>query len=157
MSKSKKHSITLLSLKERATHCFYCDTPFIEIDSGNQPLKSIDHIDPIARGGSNRTRNKAVCCYMCQAIKNNLSLDSFLHEIDYAIEYGFKRKKFNDFYSKKKLLTMRKKVINLLNDQNNNDLKFGYFTIKKNDNDNNRVKTRVESSTVCEPCIFKGF
>jgi uncharacterized CHY-type Zn-finger protein len=72
MSNKPKHNVTILEYKESATHCFYCETLFEDIEPGMiVPIfKTIDHFIPLNHRGLNHNRNKVICCGYCNHLKS---------------------------------------------------------------------------------------
>lgn len=56
--------------------CFYCG------NNTNYEKWTIDHKDPISRGGSRLKENRIGACYNCNHAKNNMTLSEFL-QTDY--------------------------------------------------------------------------
>lgn len=42
-----------------------------------KPLKTLDHIIPLSKGGSDRFENLAPCCYQCNTEKGDKTLDEY--------------------------------------------------------------------------------
>lgn len=59
-------------LKHHAKICAYCNKSLL---CGEK--KTIDHISPKSKGGSERIKNKVVCCEACNQKKANMKLKEF--------------------------------------------------------------------------------
>jgi len=58
-----------------STKCCYCNRAYT-VDRH----KSLDHIIPICRGGSNDPSNINVCCFRCNLSKRDLTLDEWIEQ-----------------------------------------------------------------------------
>lgn len=171
--KTAKHGSELLRNRDEATHCFYCDTLFTQINPGNQPLKTIDHFIPLAKGGTNSAFNKVVCCHTCNSIKAQYTPQELLVILEKYQEWGFVRQKYMLYYSPEKLEHFIQQVKQLIYNSHAGKVKAdGYFKIVKN-TDNEDVIEQVETQkqahpegfaaisrarkplTACAPCIFQ--
>jgi 5-methylcytosine-specific restriction endonuclease McrA len=56
----------IASLMQRATHCCYCGSRFTK----SRP-KTLEHVIPLARGGSNELSNLSVACRSCNSAKGD--------------------------------------------------------------------------------------
>jgi len=61
-------------LKERATHCAYCDVRLID--------KHTDHMIPLLLGGEHSLRNIVIVCPECNARKARLSYPEWVQRVD---------------------------------------------------------------------------
>lgn len=52
--------------------CMYCNNHF------DDNLLTVDHVIPIAKGGTNDDSNLVTCCVTCNTVKNDLSLAEFI-------------------------------------------------------------------------------
>ena len=59
-------------LKSHAKRCAYCGKKLFFIED-----KTIDHINPKSKGGSEKIKNKIVVCKECNQIKSNQTLKIF--------------------------------------------------------------------------------
>jgi CRISPR/Cas system Type II protein with McrA/HNH and RuvC-like nuclease domain len=60
--------------------CHYCGdemSPYVSSDDSEPEHMTIDHIVPLARGGSNRHENLVACCVGCNNLKDNMLADEF--------------------------------------------------------------------------------
>ena len=57
--------------KGRARNCFYCGCHL------HNKNKTIDHVKPIAEGGTNEGHNLVICCKDCNEAKGDMSLVEF--------------------------------------------------------------------------------
>jgi hypothetical protein len=67
-----KHGAIILSSKNKATHCFYCERAFENIAKDYnyaKVIKTIDHFYPLKHGGKNTNQNKVICCFLCNEFK----------------------------------------------------------------------------------------
>lgn len=48
--------------------CYYCD----------QPSETVDHLNPVSRGGSNDSINKVPCCLPCNQLKGSMNELEFI-------------------------------------------------------------------------------
>jgi hypothetical protein len=63
------------------THCWYCDRPFYLVRSARFRgvlQKTIEHIRPKSKGGSNSILNQISCCNDCNNLKGNKTLKDFI-------------------------------------------------------------------------------
>jgi len=61
-------------LLSTATSCAYCQKVF----SPDRPdWPTVDHITPLSKGGRHTADNLAICCFSCNSIKKNYSLEEF--------------------------------------------------------------------------------
>jgi hypothetical protein len=89
--KIKKHctygipdTVTYVEAREVKTHCFYCGVRLIKRKRGldgkviNLPeTRTIDHVQPLGRGGTDNSSNKVFACYKCNMIKKTMTLMEF--------------------------------------------------------------------------------
>lgn len=54
--------------------CFYCTRHFEEDD----PLRTLDHLTPLARGGSNLIENLVLCCRKCNNAKGDMLFSEYV-------------------------------------------------------------------------------
>ena len=70
-------TVTAQDLAERQWgHCFWCRRPFT---AERQP--TLDHFDPLARGGLHDDSNVVAACLSCNARKNNRDPEEFASEM----------------------------------------------------------------------------
>lgn len=72
---------SLTKLINDATSCPYCGTPLNDLN------KSIDHLDPVCKGGIHSLKNILICCKRCNYEKKNKPFFKFI------TRYGKKRQK----------------------------------------------------------------
>ena len=58
--------------KDGTRQCRYCPVILTALDAG------VDHVEPVAQGGSLDLANLDLCCKTCNTLKGSLSLDGFL-------------------------------------------------------------------------------
>lgn len=60
--------------------CFYCgwEMRLVQSDAYSPDACTLDHLHPRALGGNDRISNLAVCCYRCNGLKDNLTLEQFV-------------------------------------------------------------------------------
>jgi 5-methylcytosine-specific restriction endonuclease McrA len=83
MAKQRQYGTRILEEKKVAQHCFYCGKKMKERN------KTIDHIVPIKKGGSNCFSNLAICCSRCNSIKGGYTIQELIDQL-------YKRYKFAD-------------------------------------------------------------
>lgn len=57
--------------------CFFCG-----VEIPNRYEHTYDHIVPLARGGRDRFDNLVDCCYRCNQLKADLTLEEFYAEVE---------------------------------------------------------------------------
>jgi len=62
------------------TECFYCG---IEIPTKHQ--HTYDHIIPLSEGGANHISNLVDCCFKCNQLKANKSVDDFEKDLQDSV------------------------------------------------------------------------
>ena len=130
---SINHSRALKKHREDATHCYYCDTAFEQFaprENGHS-IKTVDHFEALKLGGVNQNFNKVICCYKCNAFKESKTPQEFINHIDKVIAGTAKLKTRNaKFFTKERLLTIRKRILRLLCDRTYGKVKTeGYFSV----------------------------
>lgn len=60
-----------LPTMNNAKVCYYCGTPLTEKN------RTIDHVIPVSRGGSNRKENRVWCCRECNVSKMDMTPGEF--------------------------------------------------------------------------------
>jgi len=60
--------------KEQGFKCYYCERNF-----GKTKLThcTIDHVQPVSRGGKDDWENMVAACYRCNVMKGNLNYEEF--------------------------------------------------------------------------------
>jgi 5-methylcytosine-specific restriction endonuclease McrA len=66
----------LLHLTKYKNKCPHCNTKYSNEDLGSRI--SIDHITPLAKGGSHTFSNIDFMCYSCNSSKGNKTLDEWI-------------------------------------------------------------------------------
>lgn len=79
-----------LKMKERTTHCPYCNVKLNAFSS------ELDHIVPLDNGGYHSKENSLICCRKCNRSKYNKNLEDWFglypeHKINY-LEYQLREK-----------------------------------------------------------------
>lgn len=61
-------------------HCFYCGHEVQRGKRGQNPqwVATVDHLQPVSRGGENSYENAVIACYSCNKLKGALTLEEFL-------------------------------------------------------------------------------
>ena len=88
MSKSKKKPTinqiktikTQLLLRTANIKCTYCNLKIKEVKNF-----TIDHVVPLAMGGTNELNNIAICCPTCNRRKKDMLLTQFIRAYDIKI------------------------------------------------------------------------
>lgn len=83
MAKQRQYGTRILEEKKVTQHCFYCGKKMKERN------KTIDHIIPIKKGGSNCFSNLTICCSRCNSIKGGYTIQELIDQL-------YKRYKFAD-------------------------------------------------------------
>jgi 5-methylcytosine-specific restriction endonuclease McrA len=73
ISKTEETQIIRALIKQSGQRCFYCRTP-LTFTSGKATL---DHMTPLAQGGTNQISNFALACFKCNAEKHNKTVDEY--------------------------------------------------------------------------------
>lgn len=60
----------LMTFLRLGDNCYYCGAPF---DGDPSRAKTVDHKQPLSRGGNNRPSNLVACCYICNHTKANMT------------------------------------------------------------------------------------
>lgn len=68
-------------------HCYYCERKFGYQKPGpecsRKPLiRTKDHIVPVSKGGNNSSYNIVYCCFDCNHLKGDLTLEEFIEKIN---------------------------------------------------------------------------
>jgi 5-methylcytosine-specific restriction endonuclease McrA len=61
--------------------CPYCRVGLTRRQKGARLEKTDatkDHIHPVSRGGSKKAENRIICCYRCNGLKSNHTLEEWL-------------------------------------------------------------------------------
>lgn len=72
-----------LKLKNYGSNCHYCRD---ELWRNNFTL---DHVVPVAQGGTNHRENKVACCRRCNTLKSSLTLKQFRPIFFYETGYRY--------------------------------------------------------------------
>lgn len=76
--KTKRKSIADIN-RPTEKHCCYCGILLFPSDNNNYPrTKTLEHIIPLSRGGTNNPKNLRNCCNECNQEKGNLILKSYI-------------------------------------------------------------------------------
>lgn len=70
IAKSKRNSV----IARDGSNCYLCGTkcaPMSHPSSVDPSGLTLDHVIPLAHGGSNRNENLRVCCFSCNRAKGN--------------------------------------------------------------------------------------
>ena len=59
------------TLKDCGRQCVYCSTPL------TKRAATLDHVHPLARGGTNDQRNLVACCHACNQDKSDRTHEEF--------------------------------------------------------------------------------
>ena len=54
--------------------------------------KTIDHIMPLSRGGTNDIKNLQLACKRCNSMKSNMTMDDMMGQISEILKYNRKQK-----------------------------------------------------------------
>lgn len=61
--------------------CYYCGVPL------TQSTRTIDHVLPLSRGGTNSKENKVLCCRRCNISKMDMTEEEFYKYIELKKKY----------------------------------------------------------------------
>lgn len=78
-SQYQKQAIHRKLWKRDEHFCFYCQIPL------TQKTRTIDHLTPTNKGGSNNLKNLVLCCQPCNQAKDNMTLAEF---VDFVAKNG---------------------------------------------------------------------
>ena len=68
----------VIALAERdGDRCWYCGCVFDDRDDGAGRSLTIDHIEPLADGGTSSLANLRLCCSTCNRRKGRLGADAY--------------------------------------------------------------------------------
>lgn len=68
----------VIALAERdGDRCWYCGCSFDERDGGTGRSLTIDHVEPLAGGGSWDLANLRLCCSTCNRRKGQMGADAY--------------------------------------------------------------------------------
>lgn len=90
MAKQRQYGARILYEKSVTQYCFYCGKKMKERN------KTIDHIVPIIKGGSNCYSNLVVCCKKCNSFKGKYTISELINQL-------YKRHRFADESERVKL------------------------------------------------------
>lgn len=130
------HNTIIIERKDLATHCFYCETPFEEIlpqaDITPPVTKTIDHFVPLCHRGWDLNKNKVICCWYCNHLKDHLRPLVFLDKLAGKDKRWKKWMRYDGFFTKEKIKIIYKNVFYLLqlNAEKRMNSSMGYY-IKK--------------------------
>lgn len=65
-------------------NCCYCGRPDEEIPDRPKTKRiklELEHIVPVACGGTNQTSNLEIACWQCNSLKQNILLDEWIRKI----------------------------------------------------------------------------
>jgi 5-methylcytosine-specific restriction endonuclease McrA len=66
-------------IREQKGLCFYCRVPIVFRDPrGKQRAATVDHYDPLAKGGANNRENAVAACRPCNQAKRDMSAEDFM-------------------------------------------------------------------------------
>lgn len=83
MATDRRYGTKILEKKKETQYCFYCGKRMKESN------KTIDHIKPINKGGSNCFSNLAICCIKCNSVKGGYTIQELINQL-------YKRYRFAD-------------------------------------------------------------
>ena len=86
-----RKKITTNKTDEQA-RCYYCNALLTSVN------KTVDHMIPLVRGGSNTVDNKVPCCKACNRLKGDLTPDEFTLLKDVKRKYSkiLTKKSYNE-------------------------------------------------------------
>lgn len=74
-----------------ATHCAYCHCEISDELPPTHPQKAtVDHIVPVAHGGTDEPENLIPACLGCNERRGTLSVEAFTRQLSHEVE-GFER------------------------------------------------------------------
>ena len=91
MANQRQYGTQIKKTKENTEYCFYCEK---KMSSKN---KTIDHIIPIKKGGSNCVDNLVICHKKCNRVKGKYTIPELIDQL-------WKQHKFADEQRKKSLV-----------------------------------------------------
>lgn len=72
-----RRDAVVIALAERdGDRCWYCGCAFDERSGGGRSL-TIDHVEPVAAGGSSDLGNLRLCCASCNRRKGQMGADAY--------------------------------------------------------------------------------
>lgn len=80
MNKKRRYSESTRR-KVYLDHCFYCGR---KLTDGN---RSIDHIHPLSKGGTNSSPNMVTCCKKCNTLKGNMTIPELILKLQHSLGY----------------------------------------------------------------------
>lgn len=90
MANQRQYSTHIMYEKTVTQYCFYCGKKMAEWN------KTIDHIRPLGKGGSNRLSNLVISCKKCNNLKGRYSISELIEQLQ-------KQYRFADAGRKKEL------------------------------------------------------
>jgi 5-methylcytosine-specific restriction endonuclease McrA len=68
----------VIALAERdGDRCWYCGCSFDEGEDGSGRTLTIDHVEPLADGGTSSLANLRLCCSSCNRRKGRMGADAY--------------------------------------------------------------------------------
>lgn len=91
MAKQRQYGTKILEQKKITEYCYYCGKKMKERN------KTIDHIVPLKKGGSNCFSNLVVCCSRCNSIKAGYTISELIDQLRIRYKYAneLERSKLN--------------------------------------------------------------
>jgi hypothetical protein len=76
--------VTYVEAREIGMHCFYCGVRMQKRKRGpdgkvvyHSNTRTVEHVQPLGRGGTNSADNKVFACYKCNMAKKTMTLEEF--------------------------------------------------------------------------------